>query len=197
MHQLAVRGAFGVGELLGRRVPDSVETNEGRWVGQAVLPGDGVMPIRTINDIEELKSRVGQEIAVGDWVEIAQERIDRFAEATEDRQWIHIDPERCARESPFGTTVAHGFLTLSLVPWLTSTALRFDRAPKLSINYGLDRVRFPAPLPAGADVRCRMELQAIEPIDGGWQLKWKITIEAQGIKKPVCVAETIGRIIES
>jgi len=152
--------------------------------------------MREFNSIEELQSLVGQEVAVSDWVTIDQERIDRFADATSDHQWIHVDPER-AKSGPFGTTVAHGFLTLSLLPYLTHQAITFNNT-KLAINYGLDRVRFPAPVPVGSRLRGRFKLQKIEilkPLRGmqGAQLVWEVTIEREGSSKPVCVAESVSR----
>ena len=152
--------------------------------------------MREFNSIEELQPLVGQEVAVSDWVTIDQERIDRFADATNDHQWIHVDPER-AKTGPFGTTVAHGFLTLSLLPYLTYQAIAFNNT-KLAINYGLDRVRFPAPVPVGSRLRGRFKLQKIEilkPLRGmpGAQLVWEVTIEREGSSKPVCVAESVSR----
>ena len=152
--------------------------------------------MREFNSIEELQPLVGQEVAVSDWVTIDQERIDRFADATNDHQWIHVDPER-AKTGPFGTIVAHGFLTLSLLPYLTYQAIAFNNT-KLAINYGLDRVRFPAPVPVGSRLRGRFKLQKIEilkPLRGmpGAQLVWEVTIEREGSSKPVCVAESVSR----
>ncbi len=152
--------------------------------------------MREFNSIEDLQSLVGQEVAVSDWIMIDQERIDRFAEATNDHQWIHVDPER-ARGGPFGTTVAHGFLTLSLLPWLTQQTISI-RNTKLGVNYGLDRVRFPAPVPVGSRLRGRFKLkkmEMLEPLRGmpGAQLVWEVTIEREGGGKPVCVAESISR----
>ena len=152
--------------------------------------------MREFNSIEELQPLVGQEVAVSDWSTIDQERIDRFADATSDHQWIHVDPER-AKTGPFGTTVAHGFLTLSLLPYLTYQAIAFNNT-KLAINYGLDRVRFPAPVPVGSRLRGRFKLQKIEilkPLRGmpGAQLVWEVTIEREGSSKPVCVAESVSR----
>jgi acyl dehydratase len=152
--------------------------------------------MREFNSIEELQPLVGQEVAVSEWITIDQERIDRFADATSDHQWIHVDPER-AKTGPFGTTVAHGFLTLSLLPCLTQQAITLNNT-KLAINYGLDRVRFPAPVPVGSRLRGRLKLQKIEilkPLRGmqGAQLVWEVTIEREGSSKPVCVAESVSR----
>jgi acyl dehydratase len=142
--------------------------------------------------IRDLESRVGQEIAVSPWVEIAQDRIDLFARATEDFQWIHVDREK-AKGSPFGTTIAHGFLTLSMLPKLVESTFSFsDR--KMGVNYGLNKVRFTAPVPAGAKIRGRFTLAKYEKIDGnGVQTTWSVVMEREGGDKPVCVAETISR----
>src|SRR5512146_729099 len=142
--------------------------------------------------IRGLENRVGEEIAVSPWLEITQERIDLFAKATEDFQWIHVDPER-AKGSPFGTTIAHGFLTLSMLPKLTESTFQFaDR--KMGVNYGLNRVRFTAPVPAGSRVRARFTLQKYEPIEGnGVQVTWSVTVEIEGAAKPALVAEWLGR----
>lgn len=143
-------------------------------------------------DVSTLGDRVGEEIAVGDWTPVTQERIDQFAEATGDRQWIHVDPARAATESPFKTTIAHGFLTLSLVSSLLRGAIEF-RGVRMAINYGLNRVRFIAPVPAGSLVRGRFTLAAVEPVDGGAQATWQITVEREGAGKPCLVAEWLVR----
>ena len=142
--------------------------------------------------LRELESRVGQEVGISPWVEITQERIDLFAKATDDFQWIHVDPKR-ARESPFGGTIAHGYLTLSMLPRLAESTFEFsDR--KMGVNYGLNKVRFTAPVPAGSRIRGRFVLARYEKIDGnGVQTTWSVTIEREGGDKPVCVAESIGR----
>jgi acyl dehydratase len=142
--------------------------------------------------VRSLESRVGQECGVSPWVEISQARIDQFAEATGDFQWIHVDPVR-AKSSPFGGTIAHGFLTLSMLPKLTESTFEFsDR--KMGVNYGLNKVRFTAPVPAGAKIRGRFTLAKYEKIDGnGVQTTWSVTIEREGGEKPVCIAETIAR----
>ena len=142
--------------------------------------------------IRELESRVGQEIGVSPWVDIPQERIDLFAKATEDFQWIHVDREK-AKTSPFGTTIAHGFLTLSMLPKLVESTFEFsDR--KMGVNYGLNKVRFTAPVPAGAKIRGRFTLAKYEKIDAnGVQTTWNVVMEREGGDKPVCVAETISR----
>ncbi|MGA7983771.1 MAG: MaoC family dehydratase [Burkholderiales bacterium] len=142
--------------------------------------------------VRSLEHRVGEEIAVSPWVDMPQERIDLFAKATEDFQWIHVDPQR-AKGSPFGGTIAHGFLTLSMLPKLTESTFEFaDR--KMGVNYGLNRVRFTAPVPAGSRIRGRFTLAKFEKIEGnGVQTTWSVTLEREGGDKPVMVAETISR----
>ncbi len=141
--------------------------------------------------IADLEARVGQEVAVSPWLEITQDRIDLFAKATEDFQWIHVDRER-AKQSPFGGTVAHGFLTLSMLPKLSDLALELsDR--KMGVNYGLNRVRFPAPVPAGSRIRGRFTLAKLEKLEGGVQTTWSVVVEREGGDKPVVVAETVSR----
>ena len=145
-----------------------------------------------MSTIRELESRVGQEVGVSPWVEITQERIDTFAKAIEDFQWIHVDPER-ARNSPFGKTIAHGFLTLSLLAHLAEQTFSFsDR--RMGINYGLNRVRFTSPVPVGSRVRARFTLLKFERIEGsGVQVTWNTTVEIEGAPKPALVAEWLGR----
>ena len=147
---------------------------------------------KTAIKLRELESRVGEEVGVSPWVEIEQERIDLFAKATEDFQWIHVDPKR-AKDSPFGGTIAHGFLTLSMLPKLSESTFEFsDR--KMGVNYGLNKVRFTAPVPAGAKIRGRFTLAKYEPIAGnGVQTTWSVSIEREGADKPALVAEWIGR----
>jgi acyl dehydratase len=141
--------------------------------------------------IRDLESRVGEEIAVSPWVDMPQERIDLFAKATEDFQWIHVDRER-AKQSDFGTTIAHGYLTLSMLPKLIESTFEFsDR--KLGVNYGLNKVRFTSPVPAGAKIRGRFTLARYEQLDGGVQTTWSVTVEREGGDKPAMVAETISR----
>ena len=148
--------------------------------------------MREFANLEEMRAWVGQEVAVSDWVEISQQRIGLFADATDDHQWIHTDPARAAAESPFGGTVAHGFLTLSLLPALLARAVRMVDM-KMGLNYGLNKVRFPAPVPAGSRVRARLTLAAIEAVAGGAQLAWHMTVEREGGDKPVCIAEFLMR----
>ena len=148
--------------------------------------------MREIASLAELKSLIGEEVAVSDWVQINQERVNLFAEATGDRQWIHLDAERCRKESPFGGTIAHGFLTLSLLPMLMDSAVVMSDV-KMGVNYGLNKVRFPSPVPVGSRVRGRMTLLRVEDIEGGAQVTWQVTMERDGGDKPVCVAELIAR----
>jgi acyl dehydratase len=141
---------------------------------------------------QELKESIGDHLGYSEWFEIDQARVTAFAEATEDRQWIHVDPERAAA-GPFRTTVAHGFLTLSLVPALASQVYRVDGI-RMGLNYGLNKVRFPAPLPTGSRVRAGVELLGVEETsDGGVQVQTRVTVEREGGDKPCCVAEPIAR----
>jgi acyl dehydratase len=140
--------------------------------------------------LADLSSRTGRELAVSPWMEVSQERIERFADATGDRQWIHVDPER-ARSGPFGETIAHGFLLLSLLPALMWEALTVEGA-RLVVNYGCNKVRFTAPVPAGARVRARITLAAVEPREGALQATWTVVVEREGAPKPCLVAEWIG-----
>jgi acyl dehydratase len=140
----------------------------------------------------ELETKIGQEVGISPWVEVTQERIDLFAKAIDDPQWIHVDPER-AKHSPFGSTIAHGFLTLSLLTKFIESTFSFaDR--RMGVNYGLNRVRFTAPLPSGSRVRARFKLLKYEKIEGnGVQVTWDVTVEREGSDKPVLVAEWLGR----
>lgn len=142
--------------------------------------------------LNDLNGLVGKEVAVSDWVEVSQERINLFAEATEDHQWIHTDPERAARESPFKTTIAHGFLTLSLLSELAKQTMSVSGA-RMGINYGLNRVRFVSPVPAGARIRGRFTLASAEKIKSGVQAIWNVTVEREGGDKPCCTAEWLVR----
>ena len=150
------------------------------------------MPVTQIKNVAELANYAGKEVGVSDWLEVSQDRINQFAEATEDRQWIHIDPERAASESPFKTTIAHGFLTLSLLSVLTKSAISVGGV-RMGINYGLNRVRFVSPVPAGARIRGRFTLATLEEIKGGMQSTWNVTVEREGSDKPCCVAEWLVR----
>ncbi|MFZ6712393.1 MaoC family dehydratase [Undibacterium sp. TC9W] len=149
--------------------------------------------MREFNSLAELKDLIGQEVAQSEWVEISQERVNTFADATGDHQWIHIDVERAKRESPFGGPIAHGFLTLSLLPMLVANAIKLTYV-KMGVNYGLNKVRFSSPVPVGSRVRARLKLLEIEDIKDGAQLNWEVTIEREGQDKPVCVAESISRV---
>ena len=147
--------------------------------------------MKSFEHLADLRTQVGQEIGVSDWITVDQGRIDRFADATGDHQWIHIDPVRAAA-GPFGTTVAHGFLTLSLLPEMGASALEV-RDTRMGVNYGLNRVRFPAPVPSGSRLRGRFKLLGYEAIEGGAQLIFEVTMEREGSTKPVCVAESVAR----
>jgi len=151
--------------------------------------------MREIASVQELKGLIGQEVGLSDWVDISQERVNMFADATGDHQWIHLDVERCRKESPYGGTIAHGFLTLSLLPMLMQSAVSMPSC-KMGVNYGVNKVRFPAPVPVGSRLRARMTLLEVEDIEGGAQITWKVTLEREGGDKPVCVAESISRRYE-
>lgn len=148
--------------------------------------------MREIGTLAELKQLVGQEVALSDWIEITQERVNLFADATGDHQWIHVDVERSRSQSPFGSTIAHGFLTLSLLPMVMTGSISMPDV-KMAVNYGLNKVRFPAPVTIPSRVRGRIKLLAVEDIAGGAQMTWEITVEREGSDKPVCVAESISR----
>lgn len=150
------------------------------------------MPKTTIENLAGLKARIGEELAVSDWLEITQQRITQFAEATGDHQWIHVDAARAAQESPFGGTIAHGYLTLSLLAKFAQDSIAIGHV-RMAVNYGLNRVRFTAPVRAGQRVRARFKLAAYDEIAGGVQLTWQATVEIEGSEKPACIAETISR----
>ena len=143
-------------------------------------------------DVRTIGSRVGEEIAVSGWLEVTQARIDQFAEATGDRQWIHVDHARAATDSPFKTTIAHGFLTLSLLSPLLRDSMQFSGL-RMAINYGVNRVRFISPVPAGARIRARIAVHGVEEVSGGFQVTWLATVEREHSDKPACVAEWIVR----
>ena len=143
-------------------------------------------------NLEELAAKVGQEVVVSDWLEVTQERINQFADATGDHQWIHVDVERARRESPFGTTIAHGFLTLSLLSHFLNNSLEFGNS-KIGVNYGCNRLRFTAPVKAGSRLRTRFKLKEFQRIEGGVQMIWDVAMECEGQHKPVLVAEWVGR----
>ena len=135
---------------------------------------------------------IGTEMGVSDWMEITQERVDAFADATDDHQWIHVDREKAAA-GPFGGTIAHGFLTLSLTVTLTAQVELEVGSPQMAINYGLEKVRFPAPVPVGSRIRARVGLVSINDVEGGIQVNRQVTIEVEGAEKPAMVAETVSR----
>ena len=147
--------------------------------------------MRSFERLSDLQALVGQQVADSDWIAIDQHRIDLFADATGDHQWIHVDPVRAAA-GPFGTTVAHGFLTLSLLPEMGISAFEL-RDTRMGVNYGLNRVRFPAPVPVGSRLRGRFKLLSYEAIEGGAQLTFEVTMEREGSSKPVCIAESVSR----
>jgi acyl dehydratase len=148
--------------------------------------------MRTITGLDELRQAEGEELGTSEWHEVTQEAIDAFADVTGDHQWIHVDPER-ARETPFGGTIAHGYYTLSLVPMLNTQIFGLEGFA-FALNYGLNKVRFPAPLPVGSRVRMHARLAALEEIAGGVQITVVATFEREGGDKPVCVAETVARV---
>jgi len=148
--------------------------------------------MKTFETLADLAACVGREVAVSDWVTITQEQVNRFAEATGDHQWIHVDVER-ARQGPFGGPIAHGFLTLSLLPRFFESTFEV-RSARMGVNYGLNKVRFTAPVPVGSRLRARMTLLAAEPVaSDGMQMTWQVQIEREGGDKPVCVAESLAR----
>ncbi|MFF7602317.1 MaoC family dehydratase [Streptomyces mirabilis] len=141
---------------------------------------------------DALRAAVGTEVGVSEWIRIEQEQVDQFASATGDYQWIHTDPERAAA-GPFGTTIAHGFLTLSLLPVIGDSVLAVE-GTRMGVNYGTNKVRFPAPVPVGSRVRGHVELIEVTDVAGGVQMVTKVTIEREGGDKPVCVAESVSRL---
>jgi acyl dehydratase len=146
----------------------------------------------TFDSVDELRAAVGTEVGVSDWLTIDQDRINKFADATDDHQWIHVDPELAAA-GPFGKTIAHGYLTLSLLPVLV-TPITHVSGVRMGVNYGTNKVRFPAPLPVDSRVRARVSVLSVDDVEGGYQVTAKVTIEREGGDKPVCVAESISRI---
>jgi len=148
--------------------------------------------MKILQSLSELPALVGHEVAVSDWLTVTQEQVNLFAEATGDHQWIHVDVER-AKAGPFGAPIAHGFLTLSLIPRFFETSIEIRNA-RMGVNYGLNKVRFTAPVPVGSRLRARMKLLSCEPIENnGVQMAWLATVEREGSDKPVCVAETLSR----
>lgn len=149
----------------------------------------------TVDGIDELRKLIGKPIGPSDWIEVTQADIDKFAEVSRDDQWIHVDVERAERESPFGTTIAHGNLTLSLIDGFRKQLIS-QQGVKLGINYGWNKVRFPAPVPAGANLRATAEVQSVEDLGEGWyHVVTRFTLEREGGEKPVCVADSVGRVL--
>jgi acyl dehydratase len=142
---------------------------------------------------EDLRQRVGQEVGVSSWHEVTQSQIDQFADVTSDHQWIHLDQERAVRESPFGTTIGHGFLTVSLLPMLITEAIEITGDVKLRVNYGFNRLRFTGAVPSGSRIRGRFTLQSIKDVEGGVEIAWLSTVEVEGREKPALVCEWLGR----
>jgi acyl dehydratase len=158
------------------------------------------MPPLVVKNLDSLKDLVGREIAITDWLLVTQDRIQQFAEATEDRQWIHLDRNRALRDSPYGTTIAHGFLTLSLLSHLSKQALQIQDGVRLAVNYGLNRVRFLAPVRAGTKIRARFTLQSFKDVGGAREIVFSVVVEAEEVddqkpesRKPCCVAEWVVR----
>jgi acyl dehydratase len=151
------------------------------------------MPTKAFESISDLRNVLGTEVYVSDWLTVTQERINLFAQATDDHQWIHVDVERAKRESPFGGPVAHGFLTLSLLAKFGVESVTI-RQKKAGVNYGLNKVRFITPVLVGAKIRSRGTLSGFEPIPGGAQLVWTVTVEIEGGVKPACIAESVSRL---
>lgn len=151
------------------------------------------MPPLVVSNPQSLKDLVGQEIGVTEWFRVTQERIALFAEATEDRQWIHLDQARAGDESPYGTTIAHGFLTLSLLSHFLKAAIQIQKGVRLAVNYGLNRVRFPAAVRADSRIRARVALLGLKELSGSVEVTYSVTIESEQSEKPACVAEWIVR----
>ncbi len=145
-----------------------------------------------INGIDELKSKVGEHLGYSDWLEVTQEKVNQFADATGDHQWIHVDVERAKAESPFGGPIAHGYLTLSLAPALVPQVVQVQGF-KMAVNYGAGKVRFPSPVPVGAKLRAGVELTGVDDVNGGVQVEMRLTFEVEGAAKPSCVAEVLYR----
>jgi len=150
--------------------------------------------MRTFANFEELRASAGGHLGYSAWRTVDQAQVTGFAEVTDDRQWIHVDEQRAAA-GPFGGTIAHGYLMLSLIPSFTAEVYRVDGA-RMAVNYGLNRVRFPAPLPVGSAVRAGVRVASVEPVEGGVQVVAEVTIEREGFPKPCCVAETVARFYD-
>jgi acyl dehydratase len=148
--------------------------------------------MKTFETLADLARCVGQDVAISEWVPITQDRVNGFADVTGDHQWIHVDPDR-ARAGPFGVPIAHGYLTLSLLPVFFETALQVMQV-RMGVNYGLNKVRFPAPVPVGSRLRGHLHLLEAEPLEaGGYQFSWRLSVEREGSDRPVCVAEALVR----
>ncbi|HEV1286418.1 MAG TPA: MaoC family dehydratase [Bryobacteraceae bacterium] len=143
--------------------------------------------------LDELRTRMGQEVGVSDWHEVTQSQIEQFADVIGDHQWIHLDQNRAARESPYGTTIAHGFLTVSLLPMLITEAIEITGDVKLRVNYGFNRLRFTGAVPSGSRIRGRFTLSSIKDVEGGVEIAWLSTVEVEGRDKPALVADWLGR----
>ena len=150
--------------------------------------------MKVFAQLSDLAACVGQHVVTTDWITVTQDQVNQFAHATHDLQWIHVDVER-ARQGPFGAPIAHGFLTLSLLSKFFGDAVHVQEA-RMGVNYGLNKVRFPAPVPVGSRLRAHLTLLQAEPIAGGLQLLWNVTVEREGGDKPVCVAESLARLYE-
>jgi acyl dehydratase len=151
------------------------------------------MPAKRFETIDDLKSAVGTEVYVSDWLTITQDRVNLFAQATDDHQWIHVDVERAKRESPFGAPIAHGYLTLSLLAKFGVEAVSITKK-RTAVNYGLNKVRFVSPVLVGSKIRARGTLTSFDSIPGGAQIVWNVTVEIEGGDKPACVAESVSRL---
>ncbi len=152
------------------------------------------MPARIIDGLDELRHAAGKEAGISEWIDVTQEMIDQFATLTGDRQWIHVDVERARRESPFGAPIAHGFLTMSLLSRIMRETVEVRGDYKLTVNYGLNRVRFPSPVPAGSRVRGRVAVNSVRDVEGGVEIAWGILVEVEGRDKPAVAAEWLTRM---
>jgi acyl dehydratase len=150
------------------------------------------MPMKVFADLDELRAATGEVLGPSDWIAVDQAQIDKFAEATGDHQWIHVDPQRAAA-GPFGTTIAHGFLTLSLMPVMLESLYKIEGV-RMGVNYGLNKVRFPSPVPVDSRLRASAEVAEVSDVEGGAQMVMRTTIEREGGAKPVCVAEFVVRV---
>ncbi|MGA8619008.1 MAG: MaoC family dehydratase [Candidatus Sulfotelmatobacter sp.] len=153
------------------------------------------MPPLVVENLHSLAGFVGREIGTTEWFSVSQDQIQQFAETTEDRQWIHVDPERAQRDSPYGKTIAHGFLTLALLSHFLRQAIQIASGVRMSVNYGLNRVRFPSPVPAGSRIRARFTLLALKDIAGGTEATFSVVVDGENSEKPCCVAEWVIRYL--